>query len=66
MKAATAEGDRAMHTKIYDDLVARVKDLNAMRAVLTAHLAGRSGGGVCVAVDWAGQAAGIPARLTRL
>ena len=41
MEAATAQGDRAMYTKIYDNLVAREKDLNAMRAALTAQLAGR-------------------------
>ena len=39
MKAVTAEGDRAMHIKIYDDYK---RDLNVRRAVLEAQLAGTS------------------------
>ena len=42
MKAATADGDRALHTKIYDNLVADKRELNAMRATLTTQLAGGS------------------------
>ena len=34
--------DRAMYTKIYDNLVAREKDLSGRRAVLEAQLAGKS------------------------
>ena len=41
MKAAMAEGDRAMYTKIYDNLVAREKDLSGRRAALEAQLAGK-------------------------
>ena len=40
--AATAEGDRPMFTKIYDNLVADKRHLNARRAVLEAQLAGTS------------------------
>ena len=42
MEAATAEGDRAMYAKIYDNLVADKRELNAMRSALTTQLAGRS------------------------
>ena len=45
MEAAQVEGDRAMHEAIYKDLVAEKRELNAMRAALTAQLAGRGGGG---------------------
>ena len=40
--AATAEGDRPMFTKIYDNLVADKRHLNARRAVLEAQLVGTS------------------------
>ena len=42
MEAATAEGDRAMYAKIYDNLVADKRELNAMRSALTTQLAGWS------------------------
>ena len=42
MEAATVEGDRAMYTKIYDNLVADKRELNVMRAALTSQLAGWS------------------------
>ena len=41
MEAATSDGDRAMHTKIYDNLVTMAREVNAMRASLTTQLAGR-------------------------
>ena len=42
MKAATSESDRAMHWEVYNSLVARERELNAMRTSLTTQLAGRS------------------------
>ena len=45
IKAAKAEGDEAgitLHRAIYDNLVARERELNAMRAALTTQLAGWS------------------------
>ena len=57
MEAAKAEGDEAgitLYRVIYDNLVARERELNAMRAALTTALTGRSVSRVCRSVeeDW--------------